>query len=200
MEITMGRIGVGMRFVALLIDAVIIFIIRFILLIPFGVRVTFAPNMTAEEILKTAHGAVTRAMLIGGLVGLAYFVTEIVKAASPGKMILKQKIVKMDGTPAPQDALIKRYLLKNSPNIMMFLWGITGIGLFNALTGLAGLFFLVSCLMAFRNTKTALHDDLAGTCVYGPETVPVGFPVGAPSGGAVPPPMSPPPVSPPPAA
>jgi len=188
-----------MRFVALLIDGVILFIVRFILLIPFGVRITLSPNMTTEEVLKAANGVVARGMLIGGLVGLAYFVTEIVMAASPGKMILKQKIVKMDGTPAPQDALIKRYLLKNSPNITMFLWGVTGMGLFNALTGLAGLFFLVSCLMAFRNTKTALHDDLAGTCVYGPVTEAVGFPVGAPTG-AVPPPMAPPPVSPPPAA
>src|SRR5437763_10498746 len=84
-EITMGRIGVGMRFVALLIDGVILFIVRWILLIPFGVKVTVPPNATLQDVINAASGAAARAALIGGLVTLAYFVTEIVMAASPGK-------------------------------------------------------------------------------------------------------------------
>ena len=129
--------------------------------------------------------------VVAGLFGLAYTSMEIFFAATPGKLILKQKISRADGSPADQTTLVTRWAMKQSQALMNLLVAITGLLVLGYVSQLLGLVILVSCLMAMRDTKLALHDDLAGTSVMGPSTsvLPSGFPV-MPPGSVTPPPSS----------
>jgi uncharacterized RDD family membrane protein YckC len=188
----MGRIGFGMRFVAALIDGIILLVARWILLKPFGYTLpTNINSSNMQQVLEQAIAAAQRMALVGGILGIAYTLMEVFLATTPGKMVLKQKIVSLGGTPAPMNALLLRWALKQSPTLLTLLFGLTGVGLINILVFPAAAFVLVSCLMTLRATKLALHDDIAKTCVYGPTTdvVPSGFPV-MPPGSTPPPPTA----------
>lgn len=129
--------------------------------------------------------------IVSALFGLAYTSMEIFFAATPGKLILKQKISRADGAPADQLMLIKRWAMKQSSSLVNLLVVVTGILALGYVSQLLALAILVSCLMVMRSTKLALHDDLAGTSVMGPSTsvLPSGFPV-MPMGSVTPPPSS----------
>lgn len=185
----MIRKGFGIRLGAILIDGVILFVLRWILLIPFAPKINVTSATSLEEIVNQAVKYAARAALIMGVIGIAYSLMEVFQAATPGKMALKLKITNADGTPAPRDRLVKRWAIKNCYLFAQLLFGITGIMLFNWIGTLAALFVLVSCLMALRDTRLALHDDLAGTAVFGPGVEQPAFPVmPVTTGAAVPPP------------
>lgn len=194
----MVRKGFGPRLGAALIDAVIMIVVAGVLGLVFGIgfSVRFGnmggPSgvLTAEQIHALRVGGI-----IGALVGLAYSSMEIFMAATPGKMALKMRITRQDGSVADQATLIKRWAIKHSPDIVNLLAAITLIGLLNTIGGLLGLIIVVSCFMTLRASKLALHDDWAGTAVYGPgveqaafPVMPVGAGTTASAPGSVPPP------------
>ena len=141
--------------------------------------------------------------IIGALLGLAYASTEIFMAGTPGKQILKMKIGDEVGTvPAPQDKLIRRWLIKWSPSLLNLVFALTFINVFSWLAGLAGLVVLVGFFFSLGANRQALHDTLAHTAVYGAgAAMSQGFqPIMgggyAPPGGYVPPGTAPGPVPP----
>jgi uncharacterized RDD family membrane protein YckC len=162
----MNRAGFGIRLGAMLIDGVILGIVYFIAGKIFTPRIE---TVTADQLASY----IRRAMLVSSIVYLAYSLTEVFKAATPGKMILGLKIVDESGAPAPQEKLWKRWAFKWSSTILLLLWVVSGIGIVYNLSSLAGLAVLVSCLMALRATKQALHDQLAGTAVLATKTAPI---------------------------
>jgi len=142
--------------------------------------------------------------IIGALLGLAYASTEIFLAGTPGKLALKMKIGDEAGVvPAPQDKLIRRWLIKWSPSLLNLLFAITFFRPFSWLAGLAGLVVLVGFFFSLGMNKQALHDTLAHTAVYGTGTAAMqqGFqPIMGggytPPGGYVPPGTGPEPIPP----
>src|SRR5438309_8982533 len=96
----MNRAGFGIRFGAVLIDAIIVVVVSWVLNMIFGVHIQ--PGMTADQILSTAGSAVSRSLLIGGICGCAMAAVEVIRAQTPGKMLLKLIIASADGTPATQ--------------------------------------------------------------------------------------------------
>ena len=107
-------------------------------------------------------------VILGGLLALAYFSPEVLKAQSLGKMIFKFVITRQDGTPAPQDLLIKRYLYKMTPQILSIASTLPFLGFLSYVSMLALLVVVVGTLLVFRPEKLTLHDQLLGTAVYGP--------------------------------
>lgn len=191
----MERKGFGPRFLAAFIDGIIVMLVCAIIGLITGVGFVLGyggmggggtANPTISATTIRIFGIVT------GLFGLAYTSMEIFFAATPGKMILKQKISRADGAPADQAMLIKRWAMKQSSSLARLLMVVTGILVLGYVSQLLGLVILVSCLMTMRDTKLALHDDLAGTSVMGPSTsvLPSGFPVMPPGSVTLPPPSS----------
>jgi uncharacterized RDD family membrane protein YckC len=173
----MNRAGFGIRLGALLIDGIILFILYKI------VGVVVAPhidptNKTFQEVWEAAIAAARRTMIFYSFVQLAYMSTEVFQAASPGKMILKLKIIGENGEAATPDRLWKRFAIKNAATVVGLLWAITGLGIVYALQMLVGLAIFGGCFMALSAKKQALHDVLAQTAVLQPGAVgvsPQGF-------------------------
>ena len=166
----MNRAGFGIRLGALLIDGVILFILYKI------VGAVVAPhidptNKTFQEVWEAAIAAARRTMIFYSFVQLAYMSTEVFKAASPGKMILKLKIIGENGEPATPDRLWKRFAIKNAATVVGLLWAITGLGIVYALQALVALAIFGGCFMALSAKKQALHDVLAQTAVLQPGAV-----------------------------
>src|SRR5690242_1293123 len=95
------RIGFGPRFGAIIIDAVIVWVMILVIHLVLGRMRWMSGVLSAVAIL-------------------AYFFTEVMNSASPGKMILGLVIGTADGAPAPQDLLLKRYIIKQAGNLIGF--------------------------------------------------------------------------------
>jgi hypothetical protein len=151
------RIGFLMRFVAFVIDAIIATVLARVPMVIFG-------------ILHLAWlGAI-----IGGVLALAYYSLEVLKARSLGKMLFQYTITAQDGSPATRDQLLKRYLYKQLPQILLIVAAlpIPLVGLLlSILAGLISLVIAIGCLFVLQPEHLALHDKLFKTAVFGPPTV-----------------------------
>jgi hypothetical protein len=109
--------------------------------------------------------------VVSAVVGLAYMFTEVMNAASPGKMILGLVIGTVDGASAPQDVLLKRYLIKNAGNLIGLVAAILAIPIIHSLLVLVGALVglglaFASLYLVLRPEKLALWDQMAGTAVF----------------------------------
>src|SRR6188472_3226826 len=89
------RIGFLMRFVAAIIDGIIANVLARVLIVVFTIL----------------HLGWVGAIL-GGVLVLAYYSLEVLKARSLGKMLFQYTITAQDGSPATRDQLLKRYVYK----------------------------------------------------------------------------------------
>jgi uncharacterized RDD family membrane protein YckC len=161
----MVRIGFGMRLVAALIDCAIM------------MGLMFALNATVLAVMGLSVASAIVAGTVSCIAALALSSLEVFKAASVGKMLLKFRITMADGSDAPTEVLVKRWLIKQSPTLIALAAALTTLGFLNYIGMLAGLAIFVGCFMALQPDKLAYHDKLLGTAVHGPSTMQVGFPV-----------------------
>lgn len=187
----MQRAGFGVRLGALIIDAIILFVIYWIVGLVFKPSIDVTADTSAEQIMAAAMAAMRRAMLISFIVYLAYSLTEVFKAGTPGKQILKLKIVDASGNDAPTDQLWRRWAVRWGATLGLgLLYCLTGWGLFMGLYSLAGLVLFGGCFMVLGANRQALHDVIAGTAIRQPAPAgfaPQGFPVAPNANPAVPP-------------
>jgi uncharacterized RDD family membrane protein YckC len=162
----MERKGFGPRLGAMLIDVAIMLLFFCVVGWITGAGMYMAstgPNGTVVVSTGARVGAI-----IAALFALAYGSTEIFMAGTPGKLILKMKIGSETGVvPAPQDQLVRRYLIKWSPQLLNLLFAITFFRPISWLSNLAGLVLFVGCFFALGVNRQAFHDILAHTAVYG---------------------------------
>src|SRR5689334_7143194 len=125
----MIRIG-GMRIVAALIDWVILVVGLVIL------------NFVVVAALGAGYGARLVTGIIDSAIVLGYFYTEVLKAQSPGKMLMKYKITNQEGGAATQDQLLKRYLIKMSAQFVGIVGAILSFSTILALL-MSGVQFIV---------------------------------------------------------
>jgi uncharacterized RDD family membrane protein YckC len=172
-----ARSGFGVRLGAYLIDGlfmgIIIYIVGYIFAKIFissvEGTVTAGGTMSNEDAVAAVGGLLGMIMnMIWGFVigALLYTLVEGITGASPGKMILGLKIGTKDGGQAPMGSLLTRWALKNVNYICLFLLAATHVSIFFMISQVGSLFLLISCLMALRASKQALHDDIAGTAVF----------------------------------
>lgn len=145
------RKGLVPRLIAAIIDGVILTIIATIL---------------------TRLGVV--GVILAALVYLAYPLIELLKAQSPGKMIMKFKVVAEDGGPATQEHLIQRSLLRWGPTAASGVLTLVAIAVpfmatLASLVLLAGsIGLLILSLKPMQASNQAIWDVRAKTAVLGP--------------------------------
>jgi uncharacterized RDD family membrane protein YckC len=137
--------GFWIRFVAWLIDAVIVTIVGFIINLPLRMLASYKLLNDPATIFSAGAGILGLVTLINLLLWFAYTVYFIsTRGATPGKLILGLKIVRSDGSPVTAGRAIGR-----------------GFGwLLSYFTILIG--FIIA---GFDSQKRALHDHLCDTRV-----------------------------------
>src|SRR4051794_14195826 len=150
------RVGFWPRVGAALLDTLI-------LLLVFGVGA--APmiyletqnRMTPE--LEYAFGIAT------SLGALAYASFEVFKAATPGKMILGQRIVTVEGKPASGSTLFWRFAVKHLPELIGLAAAVTTLGALDKITRFMELGMGLAALAVLGASRQAVWDQIAGTIV-----------------------------------
>ena len=110
---------------------------------------------------------------------VAYSTLDIFKAATPGKMLLKLKITNEDGSEASRQTLIKRWAIKQIPQFAYFVAALTALTIFGWVTMFCVIGYVISCCLAFRPDRQALHDTFAHTAVFRTQTAAAAMPMPA---------------------
>lgn len=142
--------GFWIRFLARVLDGVILFVAGLILRLPFGLalglgpgfgRGRFGPGMFGPAMF----GMFGASILLNIAIGVAYeafFVST--RGATPGKMALGLKIIQANGAPVPVGLAVGRYFAQ---------W-------------ISGAILMIGYIIAgFDSEKRALHDHICGTRV-----------------------------------
>lgn len=113
-------------------------------------------------------------LILGALIYIGYPVIEILKAQSPGKMIMKFKVTTEDGQAPSRDQLVQRAMLR---------WGPLAIGgvltlvalvvpilatLAQLVVAVGSIVLLVLSLKPLQTSNQAIWDVRAKTAVMGP--------------------------------
>jgi hypothetical protein len=141
------RIGFGPRFLAALVDAVIV--VALISIVLFVLRLPWLPPF----------------------LGAGYFFLEVLLGYTPGKRVLRLVVTGVDGRPASFDALRKRWTLKVAVvcAAQFAAMVVLQLGLPQVATviGFAPAVLLaLGSLSIFGAARQAAHDRLAGTAVH----------------------------------
>ena len=138
----------GARFLAKLIDGVILFLPFQFVMAQFGLGL-FAPDTpmpeTMEELVELL-GSWLSAMMITSTIGLIYSVAFLSRfQATPGKLVMKLKVVLADGSKLGTGRIIARYFAESVSALILY----------------------IGYLIAFFDEpeRRALHDRIAGTRV-----------------------------------
>jgi hypothetical protein len=169
------RIGFGKRFGAAVIDVIIIYIVGSIL----GRMLFPSPETIAADILasggdlaSTLEKSMRYAAMAGavqGIIGCLYGLQDVFMAGTLGKSLLKITIRAEDASPAAQNTLWTRYLIKYAGQLCAIL-AITGMSLFYTLGGVITLGLAIWTLTSiFGPTAQAAWDKIAKTAVYDKE-------------------------------
>lgn len=145
--------GFWMRFLAIIIDGIILFVVGALVTLPFGLAMGGAGLSLGRNpdpgqvmaVLPAIMGMVGLSFLIRMALSLAYEVYFLTtKGATPGKMALGLKVTTATGGPIPIGLAIGRYFAKY----------------------LSGLILCIGFLIAaFDREKRSLHDHICGTRV-----------------------------------
>jgi uncharacterized RDD family membrane protein YckC len=134
--------SVRRRFVASMVDGIIIGILNMILMLPFASSI--AANPTNPD-LSAILGKMAMTMVFSTILSVAYYTFfHGWKGATLGKMILKIRVVKADGEPISYVQAFVRYLGYMLSSIILCIGFIMAI---------------------FDSEKRSLHDRIAGTRV-----------------------------------
>jgi len=153
------RIGFVMRLVAAIVDGVV------------AAALVFLPTLLLAAVIGPKVAGI-----VGGLLAMAYYALEVVKAQSLGKMVFSYTITAQDGSPATRDQLIKRYAYKQVPQVLGILAAVPFLGLLSFVGFAAAIAIAAGALLTLKPDKLALHDKLFGTAVFGPANVTVTVP------------------------
>ena len=158
------RAGFLRRFPALVLDAVIIFVLIF----PMGrpasrLLAALGVPMSSIDTNAAAYGAF---LFYFWTIAIFYLLIEVLAGATPGKLIVRLKVAGEDGNPASWGRRLGRYLGK-----ICFLLIIPSLGMIEvellALSFLAlGLSSFVGTFLIFGPEKQTLYDKLTKTAVF----------------------------------
>jgi uncharacterized RDD family membrane protein YckC len=175
------RVGFGIRFLAFLIDSVII-----IVLLPitaYLLSMTHFAGFLADkgmELLRVDENAlemIEKAMgeyfqfylIFVGLLTTFSFMYSLIEGffgASPGKMILGLKVANADGSHGDINLYMKRWALKNASAVLMIINLLLKSPIIEVIAMLFNLVISVGYFFALSENKQALHDLIAKSAVY----------------------------------
>ncbi|MDR0926395.1 MAG: RDD family protein [Ignavibacteria bacterium] len=95
-----------------------------------------------------------------------YYSMEVIFAQSLGKIVLGIIIGAADKKPATLPQLLVRFATKQSSTIMTLVVLITSVQFINNIASFFNIVIFIGCFFVLGESKTALHDKIAGTAVY----------------------------------
>ncbi len=171
------RQGFGLRFAAVLIDFVILWLITTLIMqfSDFNELINqfneiLKEAQTDPDMLKEAMDFFFENImfyyLFSTLFTLCYYLTEVLLAGSPGKLILRLRIGTADAQHSDYGKLIIRFLIKHSFYLVLIISLLTKNTTLYLLTFLVFLVVAIGFLFVFSYKRQALHDIISGTAVY----------------------------------
>lgn len=112
-------------------------------------------------------GAILGLALGIGVMALVFIVWEGATGTSLGKLMLGLRIQAEDGTPAGMDRLFFRAAIKHIGGVIFLFSAVPGLQFVAPFGGLAQPIVNLGMLLALTESKQTLHDQAAGTAVYG---------------------------------
>ncbi|MCX6567392.1 MAG: RDD family protein [Candidatus Aminicenantes bacterium] len=161
----MKRANFGTRMAALAIDVVGVAIVAIIFENPI-LKLADALGMIKFLSIDTSAEALMMVILAFWGAGLLYMLTDVVAAATPGKMFMRLKIRREDGRKTGIGNLLKRYLLKCSFLLIILPFGIVENTILSILFLSIGLIGFVGYFLILGGERQALHDRLSHTSVF----------------------------------
>ncbi len=177
-----GRVGFGLRFAAHVIDLIIVLIIFMFVSVFTGAfdaivemvnSVGILAIMTDPELAKEYEELIisSNISLLSIFVMLAYRISEVLLATTPGKLLFGLRITNSDGTRADYKTLWKRFIVKQSDIFFTLLGMLIAISIFGVLSSLAALTVIIGCFFVLNEKKQAFHDMYADTAVFKKEDI-----------------------------
>ncbi len=169
------RVGFGKRFLAYLVDTVILSIIMGIIMFSSGYlqAVQRIVGSNSSDFMAMATQFATLAndyyltFLFNQFIALFYFALEIVLGASIGKLLLGIQIADMNGKYASKSSLMMRYAYKHSSEILAVFGAVPILGAVLGFAGtIMGLVIFVGYFFIFSESKMSFHDKWSGTAVF----------------------------------
>jgi uncharacterized RDD family membrane protein YckC len=172
------RQGFAIRLLSMLLDTVIILaLLGLISALTTGdpfILVKLASDDEAQiERATEALGDIMAIVFIVlvALTFLLFFFSEILFAASPGKLVLGLRIADENAQPATWRQLILRWLVKNSGGLVGLIGDIAGARAIMAAGNAAGLAIVFGCFFVLGSSRQSLHDKIANTAVFKKSTL-----------------------------
>ena len=186
----MIRAGFGIRLGAAAIDLVLVYVLQFV---GSAIVVPFVAAMNSRGGGPPRYAPLA-ALALGSALSIAYTLTDVFGARTPGKRILKLRVA-AEADPYARPALgrlLVRWVMKYSPMLGSFVaaasmfWILDrsandpravarAVMLPNLVVGTLALIVLGGFLATLGQRRQALHDLLAGTVVLRPGEEPQGF-------------------------
>lgn len=172
-----NRVGFGRRLGAALIDYMILVIITmavfsftgfFSALQKFLMDAQGLQNNPVEmlQLEQQFMAENMNSIIFNSIITIAYYSLEMLIGATLGKLILGIQIARADGHKADFFTLFKRFITKNSSNILSFIAIITTISAFNIISVVCMITIFVGFFVTLSDKKQALHDLVAKTAVF----------------------------------
>lgn len=181
------RVGFGKRFVAYLIDGLILTTVMVGLgLLFMGLdlqNLGFVQEKVDQVLeiykmlgvprdLQSFVDSFLGAIITSGLVvGTLYPLIEGITGASPGKRILRIVIANPDGKVGSLPLFLKRAAIKNIGSILQLIAVLPALAFFETIGSIVGIVIFLGCFAALGASRLALHDLIAQTAVFHVEDV-----------------------------
>lgn len=180
------RVGFGRRLGAYMLDTLVLVVLSLVANAFFGqafesVGETYFQKQMAEQNVSLEELDTEQADVVMGtmsfmstwlimisIVGLAYFgLTEVLLAASFGKMMLGIMIANADGTSASTSTLVIRWLAKTGLAYLLLIFTFfSSATIFQTLYYIVAVVAFIGYFLMFGANRQALHDIIAKTAVY----------------------------------
>lgn len=176
------RVGFGKRFLAYVIDTLIMLTLSTAVGILAVATKMSVPDVVAAQLEELFNlytelgidGGAIRFMesMFGGMLlaslalGVIYPLIEGITGASPGKRILSICVATPDGREADLRIYLRRYVVKNLGKVLAVLALVPTLGLLGTISTLYDVVFFLGCFIALGSTRLTLHDMIAQTAVF----------------------------------
>lgn len=174
-----ARVGFWLRVAATVIDAVVVWVVAFVLrdvvtsLIPgylaesaARTKASMDPNVNIPEPMIKALDVMNRWAAAAGIVSVIYALAEILLARTPGKLLLGLRIAREDGRPATLGRLALRFVIKQSGGLLMLAGMLAGTYLLTRIAIAPSLAIVVGFFFVLAARRQSLHDWVSKTAVY----------------------------------
>ncbi len=174
------RVGFGKRFLAWIIDAIIIIMVFSAISLSTGLfekqteiglalqgEVVFdVSQLDGEMQQEVREFSFQMALYYSVIVFVLLTTLEIFYGATPGKLIMGLRVANSNRTWATLKQLMFRASIKYVSILLNFLFLITTVEFISTIGSILSIVLIIGCFVALSEKKQALHDIIAGTAVF----------------------------------